>query len=157
SNGQVLWALGRYCRLFGVAPKTEWLAAIRKGVRWIRRKRLGEMRDKPTSGLRPAGFSAEHLGPNDYYYYEDCWTVSGLRFAEEMLRSTGDEVDAAAAREAAQEAEALMRAIEQSLAMVAVKRGSPAMPASPHRRMDSGAVGSIAAGFPLQLWPRDDE
>jgi hypothetical protein len=41
SNGQVLWALGRYCRLFHAAPKPEWISAIRKGVRWIRLKRLG--------------------------------------------------------------------------------------------------------------------
>lgn len=30
------------------------------------------------------------------------------------------------------------------------------MPASPYRRPDSGAVGSAAAVFPLQLWPRGD-
>lgn len=30
------------------------------------------------------------------------------------------------------------------------------MPASPHRRLDSGAVGSLAAGYPLQIFaPRD--
>ncbi len=157
SNGQVLWAMGRYCRLFGVPPKREWMVAIRKGIHWIRRKRLGVVHDKPTSGLLPAGFSAEHLGPNDYYYWDDFWTVSGLRMAEEMLRSTDDDLDVVVARDAAREAESLMRAIEESLAMVAARTGSPAMPASPYRRMDSGAVGSIAVGFPLQLWPRDDQ
>jgi hypothetical protein len=30
------------------------------------------------------------------------------------------------------------------------------MPASPYRRLDGGAVGSLAAGYPLALWPADD-
>lgn len=31
------------------------------------------------------------------------------------------------------------------------------MPASPYRRMDSGAVGSLAAGYPLQIFSAQDE
>lgn len=30
------------------------------------------------------------------------------------------------------------------------------MPAAPHRRLDCGAIGSLAAGYPLELWPGDD-
>jgi hypothetical protein len=33
----------------------------------------------------------------------------------------------------------------------------PVMPASPYRRPDSGAVGSLAAGYPLQLWSERNE
>lgn len=153
SNGQVLWALGRYCRLFDVAPKPEWIAAVRKGVHWIRRKRLTDKSAKRHAGLLPAGFSAEHLGPNDFYYWDDFWTISGLRLGEEMLRQAGD---AQTANEAAAEAEALSGAVDRSLAATAEKIRSVAMPASPYRRLDSGAVGSVAAGFPLQLWPPDD-
>jgi hypothetical protein len=155
SNGQVLWALGRYCRLFNVAPKPEWVSAVRKAVRWIRRKRvvgrLGNVRRH--DGLLPAGFSAEHLGPNDFYYWDDFWSIAGLRLAAEMLEQAGE---AAAAEEAAAEAESLSRAVDNSLALTAAKLGTSAMPASPYRRLDSGAVGSVAAAFPLQLWPRDD-
>jgi hypothetical protein len=154
SNGQVLWAIGRYCRLFDAEPKAEWVSAIRKGVHWIRRKRLGDKPGKRHSGLMPAGFSAEHLGPNDYYYWDDFWTISGLRLGAEMLRGAGDE---ATATEADAEAEALSRAVDHSLALVSEKLRTPAMPASPYRRLDSGAVGSVAAGFPLQLWPRGDK
>jgi hypothetical protein len=150
----VLWALGRYCRLFHVAPKPEWMHPIKKAVHWIRRKRLGVKPEKPYSELMPAGFSAEHLGPNDYYYWDDFWTLSGLRLAEEMLLRGGDKETAA---EAAKEAESLSRAVDKSLEWVAEKIGSPAMPASPHRRLDSAAVGSVAVGFPLQLWAAKDK
>jgi hypothetical protein len=30
------------------------------------------------------------------------------------------------------------------------------MPASPYRRFDSGAIGSVVAGYPLKLWDPDD-
>src|SRR5262249_13622410 len=29
-------------------------------------------------------------------------------------------------------------------------------PASPYRRMDAGAIGNLAAGYPLRLWDRHD-
>jgi hypothetical protein len=153
SNGQVLWALGRYCRLFHLPPKPGWVEAIRKAVHWIRHKRGGPVPGKIYSELMPAGFSAEHLGPNDFYYWDDFWTLSGLHFAEEMLRQSGE---GATADEAAAEADALSRAIDQSLRSVANRIRSAAMPASPHRRLDSAAIGSVAVGFPLQLWPGHD-
>ncbi|HEX2613339.1 MAG TPA: hypothetical protein VHO02_07085 [Fibrobacteria bacterium] len=159
SNGQVLWAMGRYCRLFNATPKPAWVVAIRKAVRWIRRKRVVD-RDAPGrrhDGLLPAGFSAEHLGPNDFYYWDDFWSIAGLRLAAEMLEKVGGSENEAAAEEALSEAESLSRAVDNSLALTAAKLGTSAMPASPYRRLDSGAVGSVAAAFPLQLWPRDDE
>jgi hypothetical protein len=39
------------------------------------------------NGLLPAGFSAEHLGPNDYYFWDDFWSVSGLFSASKILNS----------------------------------------------------------------------
>ena len=49
-----------------------------------------------------------------------------------------------------------MAAIERSLSVTAAKRGQPGIPASPHRRMDCGAIGSLVASYPLGLWqPRD--
>ncbi len=154
SNGQVLWAMGRFCRVFNAAPKADWLPALRKAVRWIRKKRADGSADKIYSGLMPAGFSAEHLGPNDYYYWDDFWTVAGLRLAAEMLGKLGD---GEGAHNAVVEAEALSQAVDDSLARVAARIGTIGMPASPHRRMDSGSIGSVAVGFPLQLWPARDE
>ncbi len=73
SNGQVLWLMHKFCLMTGTEPKPEWKGAIKRGADWIVGKRLSEDPASPHSGLFPAGFSAEHLGPNDYYY----WTISG--------------------------------------------------------------------------------
>src|SRR5690606_10365103 len=65
SNGEALWILQRYCAMTGRPPKPEWQQAILRGAQWIGRKRLSGEGDLPHAGLLPAGFSAEHLGPND--------------------------------------------------------------------------------------------
>ncbi len=153
SNGEALWILERFCRLTGRPPKPAWSRAIAKGARWIGRKRLpagGELR---TAGLLPAGFSAEHLGPNDYYYWDDFWGVAGLRAGAFLLEGLGAGERAAALRG---EADRFAADLTASLARVAVRLGRPGMPASPYRRLDCGAVGSLAAGYPLQLFAPDD-
>ncbi len=153
SNGEALWILRRYCELTGRAPKQEWRKAITQGARWIARKRLPENTDAPHAGLLPAGFSAEHLGSNDYYYWDDFWGIAGLHAAAVLCAMTGDE---ALREEFAREAETFQRAVERSLAGAAQRLGRAAMPASPYRRLDAGAVGSLALGYPLQLSAPDD-
>ncbi len=153
SNGEALWILQRFCQLAGRRPKAEWARAIRRGGRWLQRKRLPEGEDPLHGGLLPPGFSAEHLGPNDYYYWDDFWAVAGLRAAAEMLETLGDVATAAAFLA---EARSLAAAIDRSLVLCAQRLGRPGMPAAPTRRLDSGAIGSLAAGYPLQLFaPRD--
>lgn len=154
SNGEVLWIMQRYSALVG-APLSHdsWLRAIRKGARWIVRKRLAADGDTPTSGLLPAGFSAEHLGPNDYYYWDDFWGVAGLQAAADCLSQTGDHENA---RLFQREADDFLSCIQQSLSMVSKRINHPGMPASPYRRMDPGAIGSLAAGYPLQLFAPQD-
>ena len=152
SNGEVLWILQRFCALTGKKPHPDWLVPIRNGARWIARKRLAGASDAPHAGLMPAGFSAEHLGPNDYYYWDDFWGVGGLRAAASLL----DQASPAHHREFAAGAADFMDAIERSLRGCRRRSARAAMPASPYRRMDSGAIGSLAAGYPLQLFPPDD-
>lgn len=153
SNGQVLWLIHRFCRLTGRRPKPEWLSAIRRGGRWIVRKRLPDQLDAAHAGLLPAGFSAEHLGPNDYYYWDDFWAIAGLRAAADLMSEGGP---SAVAETFDREAIALMTAVDRSLAGTAERRLHPGIPASPYRRMDAGAIGSLAAGYPLQLWSAND-
>jgi hypothetical protein len=153
SNGEALWILERFCRLTGRPPKPAWRRAIDKGGRWIGRKRLSSGGAPETAGLLPPGFSAEHLGPNDYYYWDDFWGVAGLQSAANLLEGFGALDRAAGFR---REAEAFLAAIETSLAGVAARLGSSGMPASPGRRLDCGAVGSLAAGYPLQLFAPND-
>ncbi len=153
SNGQVLWLLQRFCELTGRTAKPIWLGPIRRAWRWIARKRVSRTSHVPHAGLLPAGFSAEHLGPNDYYYWDDFWSVAGLRAAARLLRALNqpDEADRCDA-----EAADLQQSIDRSLALARQRLGRPAMPASCYRRLDSGAIGSVAAGYPLQLYAARD-
>jgi len=153
SNGEALWIMRRYCELTGRKPRPEWRRAIERGGRWILRKRLSPESGEPHAGLLPAGFSAEHLGPNDYYYWDDFWGVAGLRAAAWLLDALDEPGTAADFR---READGFLECVEQSLAQVSKRLLRPGMPASPYRRMDSGSVGSLAAGYPLGIFPPRD-
>lgn len=153
SNGEAIWIFWRYCRMTGKKPKDEWVRAIRAGARWIGRKREPSGTGKKHAGLLPAGFSAEHLGPNDYYFWDDFWGVAGLRAAAELLEEAGDEKSAASFR---READDFLAAIDRAIEGTRPFVSSGAIPASPYRRMDAGAIGSIAVDYPLQLWEPGD-
>lgn len=153
SNGQVLWVMHRFCELTGKKPKSTWQNAIRHAGRWIHRKRLSVHINAPHAGLLPPGFSAEHLGPSDYYYWDDFWSVSGLRAASHLMDSFHEYK---VAEEFLQEADSLLSSVERSLQIAAKRIGCSSMPASPYRRMDSGSIGSLAVGYPLQLWEPHD-
>lgn len=152
SNGQVLWILQRFFALTGEPLSPEWQAPLLRGARWIIRKRLDADLDAPHAGLLPAGFSAEHLGPNDYYYWDDFWGIAGLRAAAAMFR----EEDPVRSKDFARIADAFAVAVDKSLAGCAKRLGRPGMPASPYRRLDAGAIGSLALGYPVQLCAPDD-
>lgn len=151
SNGQAMWIMERFCAFTGTRPGAQWQTAIRRGAEWIARKRVPAGK-APHAGLMPAGFSAEHLGPNDFYYWDDFWSVGGLRAAARLM----DSLDPAGAQEALGEADSLMASIERALASDRKRLGRAAMPASPYRRLDAGAIGSLAAGYPLALFAPDD-
>ncbi len=146
SNGQVLWLFERFSALTGETLPDAWLDAVERGVRWIGRKRLSSSAGEGIAGLLPAGFSAEHLGPNDYYYWDDWWAIAGLRAAARLLASAGRERTAERAR---REAESLRSAVDASLATIPHQRCRGAIPAAPGRRMDAGAIGSLVADYPL--------
>ena len=153
SNGEALWSMMRFCRVSGRNPPVAWKEAIEKGASWISQKRLPADLNTVYAGLFPPGFSAEHLGPNDYYYWDDFWGVAGLRAASWMLERLGDS-DGALRWE--REGDDFLSSIEISLKKVAGPMRRPIMPASPFRRPDTGAVGSLSGGYPLGLLaPRD--
>jgi hypothetical protein len=150
SNGEALWILWRFCELTGSVPPPEsWIKYVRRGARWIGRKRTPKAGSEAHAGLLPAGFSAEHLGNNDYYYWDDFWAVAGLQAAARMC-DAWDEQEMTESFE--DEAQDLMECIERSLDRSESSRSRSGVPASPYRRMDGGAVGSLVASYPLQLW-----
>jgi hypothetical protein len=143
----------RFAEMTGNVPEERWGPAIRRAARWIGRKRTPKNGNSPHSGLLPSGFSAEHLGPSDHYYWDDFWSVEGLRAGAYLLELLGDKKSGADLK---READDLLHCAEKSLQKAAERLGSKAMPASPYRRLDSGAIGSLAAGYPLKLWSPDD-
>ncbi|MBW4934039.1 hypothetical protein [Marinobacter sp. F4206] len=152
ANGEVLWILQRFFAITGRKMPIDWFEPVSKGAHWIQKKRLSGTIDKPHAGLLPAGFSAEHLGPNDYYYWDDFWGIAGLTAASELLAADDPEtsdVFAAGAREFSQ-------TVDRSLAGCERRLRRPGMPASPYRRLDAGAIGSLAMGYPTQLCQPDD-
>ncbi|WP_338702418.1 hypothetical protein V2W30_33950 [Streptomyces sp. Q6] len=86
SNGQALWAIGRYDRTRG--PATAFGAKLYQpyvldGARWLRDNRDGY-------GLLHSGWSAEHLGERDKpHYWDDLWGLAGLYEAARLAERIG--------------------------------------------------------------------
>src|SRR5438270_5677328 len=156
SNGAAIWALAEHWRLTrdtDVLGST--IQSVSRGVRWIERKRHSKRRRRDPSlvGLMPASISAEHLGPFDYYYWDDFWSLRGLVDGAELLAAGGEDGAAERARTWAGE----MRAdLVRSLELVAEQLGDRAIPAGPRRRPDPAMVGSLVACSPLGLFTADD-
>jgi hypothetical protein len=156
ANGAALWTMAEHWRLTRDEALVRELAhSVSKGVRWIDRKRRSKRRrrDPEVRGLLPPGISAEHLGPFDYFYWDDFWSRRGLLDGAALLRAAGNGEAAAVAERWAAE---LGADVDQSLALVAERRGDLVIPAGPRRRLDPGAIGSLAACWPLRLRPPDD-
>jgi hypothetical protein len=153
SNGEALWIMRQYCEMTGNVPPKDWKDSIKKGAKWICNKRLLTDLKSPHAGLLPSGFSAEHLGPNDFYYWDDFWAVAGLKAAAFLCAAYGDN-DEAVKFEG--ESNSLAGSIDQSLKTVNERLIRPAIPASPYRRMDTGAIGSLIASYPLRVFDPAD-
>ncbi|MGI8794295.1 MAG: hypothetical protein ACR2H3_14160 [Acidimicrobiales bacterium] len=154
ANGAALHALAEHWRLTRDDSVLD-AETIARGVRWIERKRRSrrKRKDPALDGLLPASISAEHLGPFDYYYWDDFWSVRGMRDGAFLLRQMG-QIEAAAAID--EQAEAFWADVLRSLDLVATKLGTAAIPAGPRRRIDAGSIGSLVACSPLGLLPADD-
>ncbi len=153
SNGQVLWIVARFAAHTGSTFSKDLVRSLVRGVRWIARKRRSQRKESRHSGLLPAGFSAEHLGPNDFYFWDDYWAFAGMRDISHLFAGSGMEKEA---EEARREAADLFRAIEAAIEGSGPYRRRHAIPASPYRRMDAGAVGSLVADYPLQIYAPGD-
>ncbi|MBF0572115.1 MAG: hypothetical protein HQL12_09655, partial [Candidatus Omnitrophica bacterium] len=163
SNGEALWIMRQYCEMTGNVPPKEWEESIKRAGKWICKKRLsdkllptGSVRHEdnfPHAGLLPSGFSAEHLGPNDFYYWDDFWAVAGLKAAAFLSNAYNDKERSVNFE---WESNALLDCINQSLKKAKERLKRPALPASPYRRMDSGAIGSLASSYPLRVFEPND-
>ena len=154
ANGAALWATAEHWRLTGDLEPID-PASVARAVRWIERKRQSKRRrkDPELRGLMPASVSAEHLGPFDYFYWDDFWSLAGLRDGALLLDRFGEADAAAGARSSAS---ALERDLLRSIAIVEERLGTRAIPAGPRRRIDPAIIGSLVACEPLRLLPAGD-
>ncbi|MCA1765385.1 MAG: hypothetical protein LC633_03905, partial [Desulfobulbaceae bacterium] len=125
-----------------------------KGAGWLDKKRVSSPKNPKVKGLLPPGFSAEHFGPNDNYYWDDFWAVAGLKGAADTMAARGLKEEEEKIRKIATEME---KDLFHSIALVAAEIKSEAVPTSPNRRLDSGAIGAIVADYPLQLLAPGDK
>ena len=163
SNGAAIWAMVEHARLSGdtsLLARDYW--SLLKMGSWINSKRRQTADGRPRSavggrsphhGLLPPGPSAEHLGPSDYFYWDDFWGLAGLRAAARAAEWLGQKGDAEKLRA---NSESFRADLDASLATVAARIGRAAMAASPYRRLDAGMVGNLVALYPLRLFDARD-
>ncbi|MBN2495434.1 MAG: hypothetical protein JXR96_12640 [Deltaproteobacteria bacterium] len=86
SNGQALWAIGRFDRIRGGGSyfgRGLFIPYVLDGARWIRRNRS-------QYGLLLSGWSAEHLGSEGQpHFWDDFWALAGLREAARLAERIG--------------------------------------------------------------------
>lgn len=157
ANGQALWVLEQHTRLSGdfeILHDQYW--QILNAAHWIdaaRQKTKQHGTRVPEHGLLPAGMSAEHLGPNDFYFWDDWWGLAGLRaalFAAQLFNSAAD------AEKLQFAYDAFLQDVNAALEQTAQKNNARWLPASPSRRADSAMVSNLVASYPLQLVMPDD-
>jgi hypothetical protein len=147
ANGQVLWIADRLERATGTLLPATLMRSLERGAAWIGRKRA-KSKGGRHNGLLPPGFSAEHLGPNDYYYWDDFWGIAGLKAIAAMYERRSD---LARAVQYTNEATTFWFDVRNSLSALPKSVAAAGLPASPYRRMDAGAIGSLVADYPLHL------
>ncbi|MBS0641528.1 MAG: hypothetical protein JSS43_16805 [Proteobacteria bacterium] len=152
SNGEALWAFGRFDRImgrsyaFGAGVFTPY---VLEGARWIRDNRS-------PFGLLPSGWSAEHLGGADQpHYWDDFWALAGLWEAGQLANRIG----APQAREIWDIYDSLRIATTDSIRWVLGEQRRlgdwqtyiPTGPADV-RRLDSTLIGTVAYFHPCRLY-----
>lgn len=144
STGQAIWTIVDYYKKSNdIELLKECIYSIIKGANWIIKKRKKGYRKK----LMPAGFSAEHLGPADHYYWDNLWSIAGLRDAAYACSIVPNfkEHHRYFIKE-------MKEYIQDFLNISRTEREKyGVLTAAPNRGIDSGIIGSIVDLYPLQL------
>jgi hypothetical protein len=152
SNGEALWALGRFDRIQGKAAAfgaKVYFPYVLDGARWIHDNRTA-------FGLLPSGWSAEHIGDKSQpHYWDDLWGLSGLYEAARLAERIG----AAEIGELWGAFDSLKRATADSILWVLREQAARGIwetfvPTGPGdvSRLDSTMVGALCYFHPTRLY-----
>ncbi len=117
-----------------------------RAIRWIIKSRQRPFSNESPVGLLPAGFSAEHFGANDHYYWDNFWALAGIRRfikASELFQVT---IPWWVSEEEHAYTQTLKRYLHRSS-----KIHQNILPSSPFRSPDAACIGVVAAVSPLDL------
>lgn len=160
SYGEAVWFMVQHYRF---SKNKEWLQKvyplIKKGTEFIKNIRsqtkVLEGGKKPLHyGLLPKSWSAEHTGPPDYIYYDDFWTICGLKSAIFAAQELGIDEDVKWMKE---ECADLETCLWDSVKRTIEKKSLPCFPASPYQDVTSTIIGNIAALWPCGIVKSDNK
>jgi hypothetical protein len=155
SNGQVVWMIMHHALLSNnIKILHNYFDILYKAIKWIYKKRISDKKysKKYFYGLLPKGLSAEHLGLADYYYWDNFWSLAGIKsfiLICELLKENS----------AKEFAVKLYIDFEKTLHELLKPKNnseiSNVIPSAPNKSLDSGMIGTIAAIYPLQILEYD--
>ncbi len=150
STGQAIFTIITHIRRSGdIELLKQHYHALLKGGKWISKTRLDKIHtDSPHFGLLPAGLSAEHFGPNDYYFWDNFWSLSGLQqliWAANQLNNSKDSIWLQSVFNE------YTKDLQNSINHVTAKNKHKALSCSPYRWIDTAAIGNLAAISPMNL------
>jgi hypothetical protein len=157
SNGQVMWTVyNHYLIERDISLLENLFPSLYLGVKWIHKFRITrkEFSGQPYYGLLQKGISAEHLGHADYYFWDNFWSLGGIKSFIKICNELGKEKEKRYAENLFQGYES---DVKRGIDFVRKKYSIKEIPASPLRNIDCGMIGSICASYPLLLFSPNDE
>ncbi|MFW9923878.1 MAG: hypothetical protein ACFFDW_11395, partial [Candidatus Thorarchaeota archaeon] len=156
SNGEGIWTLVEHAKY---TKDVFWLEKmfepIKKAAEWIintRNQKKDGITDKEiVKGLLPPGFSAEHLGPCDYFYWDNFWGVTGLRetaYAAKLLKHENYEFF---------EKEYQKYFSDLNSSIIKSFNKKQFLPVGPFRDCDSAMIANMCAWHPTKLMEPNNE
>ena len=157
SNGQAVWTIAQHCLLSNDKSIIEkQYESLIKGLKWIDNKRIKDKKfiEDYFFELLPKGISAEHLGLSDYYYWDNFWSLAGIKsflFVSHLLNKN-ENINYSLSFLRDYE-NVILNSINESSS----QNKFNVVPAAPSRQPDCGMIGSISALYPLKLFKKENE
>ena len=155
SNGQVIWMIMQHALLSNNTKiLRNYFDILYKAIKWIDKKRISDKKltKEYFFGLLPKGLSAEHLGLADYYYWDNFWSLAGIK---SFILICGILKENSAKEFAVN----LYRTYEKTLHKLLTPKNnseiSKVISSAPNKALDSGMIGTIVAIYPLQILEYD--